>query len=163
MSDIHFDCPECGHNLVVDESGAGLAVPCPECSYVIKIPVPKKKRARNYIPPNQRPPNRKATSPQNSVQYCPNGHGLLEIWEGSPRCFVCGWPQKTVQTPRHSRSSSSSNAGAWAPLQILLGAILIILYIIVSVTSDEPITLSDDQKFLIQTHQLNQIQKSLKK
>ena len=40
MADINFDCPECRHNLEVDESGAGMTVPCPECSRPITIPFP---------------------------------------------------------------------------------------------------------------------------
>ena len=40
MADITFDCPQCGNNLVVDESGAGLSAPCPECSQIITIPSP---------------------------------------------------------------------------------------------------------------------------
>jgi DNA-directed RNA polymerase subunit RPC12/RpoP len=38
MADINFDCPACGHNLEVDERGAGMTVPCPECSKPIHIP-----------------------------------------------------------------------------------------------------------------------------
>lgn len=38
MSDINFNCPLCGHNLTVDENGAGLVVTCPECSKAIRIP-----------------------------------------------------------------------------------------------------------------------------
>lgn len=38
MSDINFYCPLCGHNLTVDENGAGLVVTCPECSKPIRIP-----------------------------------------------------------------------------------------------------------------------------
>lgn len=38
MPDINFDCPVCGHNLEVSEKGAGMTVPCPECSNTITIP-----------------------------------------------------------------------------------------------------------------------------
>jgi len=41
MADINFDCPHCGHNLDVNERGAGLTVACPECSKNIQIPVPE--------------------------------------------------------------------------------------------------------------------------
>ncbi len=40
MADINFDCPHCGHNLDVNERGAGLTVACPECSKNIEIPIP---------------------------------------------------------------------------------------------------------------------------
>ena len=38
MSDILFNCPECGHSLAVDSAGAGMLVPCPECQKQITIP-----------------------------------------------------------------------------------------------------------------------------
>lgn len=41
MADINFDCPHCGHNLAVDEEGAGITVPCPECSKTVEIPFPE--------------------------------------------------------------------------------------------------------------------------
>jgi DNA-directed RNA polymerase subunit RPC12/RpoP len=37
MSDISFNCPFCGHNLLVDRSGVGMTVPCPACSKTIII------------------------------------------------------------------------------------------------------------------------------
>ncbi len=39
-SDIVFDCPQCGHNLVVDYRAAGLQVPCPDCGSIIQAPIP---------------------------------------------------------------------------------------------------------------------------
>ena len=45
MALINFDCPECGHNLEVDEGGAGFIVKCPECSNPLQIPdLPKSRR-----------------------------------------------------------------------------------------------------------------------
>ena len=38
MSDIQFNCPECGHSLAVDSAGAGMLVQCPECQKQITIP-----------------------------------------------------------------------------------------------------------------------------
>ena len=38
MAFINFDCPDCGHNLEVDERGAGFIVKCPECQEPIQIP-----------------------------------------------------------------------------------------------------------------------------
>lgn len=47
MSLINFDCPECGHNLEVDEGGAGFIVKCPECGNPLQIPqLPKSHRIR---------------------------------------------------------------------------------------------------------------------
>lgn len=39
-TDIVFDCPHCGHNLVVDYRAAGLQVPCPSCGTIIQAPIP---------------------------------------------------------------------------------------------------------------------------
>ena len=40
-SDIVFDCPNCGHNLVVDYRAAGLQVPCSACGSIIQVPIPE--------------------------------------------------------------------------------------------------------------------------
>jgi predicted RNA-binding Zn-ribbon protein involved in translation (DUF1610 family) len=51
MSLINFDCPECGHNLEVDERGAGFIIKCPECGNPLQIPeLPKSRRYRRYVP-----------------------------------------------------------------------------------------------------------------
>ena len=38
MADVTFDCPECSHNLIVDEQATGMVVPCPECGTQIRVP-----------------------------------------------------------------------------------------------------------------------------
>ncbi len=38
MASIRFRCPHCGRKIEVDERGAGLEVPCPECAQMIIIP-----------------------------------------------------------------------------------------------------------------------------
>ena len=37
-NDISFSCPKCQQHLVVDEAGAGIQVPCPNCKTSITIP-----------------------------------------------------------------------------------------------------------------------------
>lgn len=50
MAFINFDCPECGHNLEVDERGAGFIIKCPECDHPLQIPeLPKSHRIRKSI------------------------------------------------------------------------------------------------------------------
>jgi predicted RNA-binding Zn-ribbon protein involved in translation (DUF1610 family) len=50
MSLINFDCPTCGHNLEVDEGGAGFIVKCPECGDPLQIPqLPKSHRIRKAV------------------------------------------------------------------------------------------------------------------
>ena len=45
MSDIQFNCPKCGHSLVVDAAGVGMSVPCPECNEPLVIPGPEEQAA----------------------------------------------------------------------------------------------------------------------
>ncbi len=50
MAWINFDCPECGHNLEVDEGGAGFIVKCPECSNPLQVPeLPRFRRIRKMV------------------------------------------------------------------------------------------------------------------
>jgi len=50
MSLINFDCPECGHNLEVDEGGSGFIVKCPECDNPLQVPdLPRSHRIRKTV------------------------------------------------------------------------------------------------------------------
>lgn len=40
-TDIVFDCPHCGHNLVIDYRGAGLQINCTECGQPVSVPIPE--------------------------------------------------------------------------------------------------------------------------
>ena len=39
-TDIVFDCPHCGKNLVIDYRGAGLQIRCSECGEPVLVPIP---------------------------------------------------------------------------------------------------------------------------
>ncbi len=39
-TDIVFDCPHCGHGLVIDYRGAGLVTNCTECGKPVQVPIP---------------------------------------------------------------------------------------------------------------------------
>ena len=39
-TDIVFDCPHCGKNLVIDYRGAGLQINCTECGEPVLVPIP---------------------------------------------------------------------------------------------------------------------------
>ena len=39
-TDIVFDCPHCGKNLVIDYRGAGLQISCSECGESVLVPIP---------------------------------------------------------------------------------------------------------------------------
>ncbi len=40
-SDIVFDCPYCGHGLVIDNRGAGLVITCTNCGEQVQVPIPE--------------------------------------------------------------------------------------------------------------------------
>ena len=40
MADLTFDCPACGHSLIVDAQAVGLVVACPECGTQLLVPNP---------------------------------------------------------------------------------------------------------------------------
>ncbi len=39
-TDIVFDCPYCGHGLVIDNRGAGLVITCANCGKPVQVPIP---------------------------------------------------------------------------------------------------------------------------
>ena len=39
-TDIVFDCPHCGKNLVIDYRGAGLQIKCSGCGESVLVPIP---------------------------------------------------------------------------------------------------------------------------
>ena len=39
-TDIVFDCPHCGKNLVIDYRGAGLQIDCTGCGESVLVPIP---------------------------------------------------------------------------------------------------------------------------
>ena len=39
-TDIVFDCPHCGKNLVIDYRGAGLEINCSQCGSSVLVPIP---------------------------------------------------------------------------------------------------------------------------
>ena len=39
-TDIVFDCPHCGKNLVIDYRGAGLQIDCTGCGEPVLVPIP---------------------------------------------------------------------------------------------------------------------------
>lgn len=39
-TDIVFDCPYCGHGLVIDNRGAGLVINCASCGKPVQVPIP---------------------------------------------------------------------------------------------------------------------------
>lgn len=44
MADISFSCSQCGKNLVIEETGAGLAIQCPNCNATLTVPAPSQEK-----------------------------------------------------------------------------------------------------------------------
>ena len=40
LTDIVFDCPNCGHSLAIDFRGAGLQIACVKCGSPVQVPIP---------------------------------------------------------------------------------------------------------------------------
>lgn len=51
-TDIVFDCPHCGHNLVIDYQGAGMIITCVECHNPVQVPIPEGMQLSDF---DQRP------------------------------------------------------------------------------------------------------------
>ena len=78
MSEIQFNCPECGHSLAVDSAGAGMLVPCPECQKQITIPAGPPSPppiGSNMTPPVMEKPNKKNRLPVIGLAL-----GILGLW-----------------------------------------------------------------------------------
>ena len=48
--DLNFQCPHCGQDLTVDDSGAGAEIECPSCESRIVVPSPEPNRSRVINP-----------------------------------------------------------------------------------------------------------------
>ncbi|MGO9609916.1 MAG: hypothetical protein ACLPT4_09795 [Verrucomicrobiia bacterium] len=49
--DIYFFCGSCGQHLVVDEAGAGLVIPCPNCAKDVTVPGQPEPKPTSPPPP----------------------------------------------------------------------------------------------------------------
>jgi len=75
MADILFTCPKCSKNLTIDDKGAGRAVKCPDCGYIIVVPRPEIFFDCPACNCNLSAPH----SPLDSVRDCPNCHEQLNV------------------------------------------------------------------------------------
>jgi predicted amidophosphoribosyltransferase len=89
--DITFNCPRCGQNLSVDETGAGMTLECPTCKGQIQIPRPAPPRVQASPPPPPVVPKSQVPLPSGLV-ICPTCKGTAS--READRCPHCGHPIK---------------------------------------------------------------------
>jgi hypothetical protein len=46
-----------------------------------------------YVPSGERS-DRAAPPTEDALGSCPRGHGKMRLWNGKPRCWTCGYPEK---------------------------------------------------------------------
>lgn len=97
-------CPECGDNQAVFRDSRGF-IACWKCDYREQEELMKKHDNTNDNLNN----NKVDSSRQlDKDEYCPHGHGKMQLWEGELRCWKCGYPDKKRST-NSKRSKNKSN------------------------------------------------------
>lgn len=103
-NDIVFDCPFCGHELVVSKKGAGLNVPCPECGKLVAVPA-LASVSSSWVPP---PPPSVASVPRTAspaASPCVAAPALaLPVLRAE--AVPCNPVNPVPQTPQHNRSNN---------------------------------------------------------
>ena len=111
--DIQFDCPRCGQNLAVDETGAGSTTDCPKCGHKITIPTRPDPSPRSTpsaplpVAPSPAPPKAPVANPSQRavsesalagwftflaiLNFIAGGWGLLLILAGNTAENQLGW------------------------------------------------------------------------
>ena len=78
--DITFACEKCGQEVVIDEAGAGIQVPCPSCGQLLIVPSQK--------------PRQRAPVATGRCSYCGE-----TIRTGAKVCRFCGRPLTSSAPP----------------------------------------------------------------
>ena len=112
--DIRFNCPECDNSLSVDEAGAGLVVPCPQCSKQIQIPFPQLDTSLILE-------KRTIGTTESSTKACNFcGETILVV---AKKCKHCGEmldQQKKKEIPQPTRVQYNRSTGTFTGTMILL-------------------------------------------
>ena len=120
MSDIQFNCPECGHSLAVDSAGAGMLVQCPECQKQITIPAaPQDKLGVRTPAPMASIPSR-SREPFMRMVIATIGCIFVSVGIFLP-CFRIKFPDRVASAPA---IMSVSNLGVGTTLTFLALSII---------------------------------------
>ena len=102
MPDIEFNCPHCKQSLAVEETGAGMAVPCPSCGQQVTVP----QSSRLSIPAR---PNLKQPATEFLPEKCPScGYAVPQ---GTHHCVKCGLNLNALEKFPTRPTASKSKQG----------------------------------------------------
>lgn len=138
--DIEFDCPNCGQNITVDESGEGVTFECPKCAQSLVVPSPKKikfscSKCRQHLSFNESGagkavhcpkcgqsltvPLASSTSSSTNLQDCPDcGRQVSKRAEACPHCGAPIASARTKVPPRVAAVptiTAPTTTRAWNP------------------------------------------------
>lgn len=126
MSDIQFNCPECGHSLAVDSAGAGMLVLCPECQKQITIPAaPPPTPSGSNTPPAVDKPSKKSRLPIIGLVLGILGFWFLGLWAAIPAVICSHIARARARKDPAGNSKGIATAGLvvgyMAVLTVLIG------------------------------------------
>ncbi|MBC8242901.1 MAG: hypothetical protein H8E20_00785 [Verrucomicrobia bacterium] len=99
MSDLNFNCPQCGQNLTTDESLTGSEIECPSCSKPIKIPSAGEEHVQIVEPETPAPPVTSEPEPKKlAVPVHEGGEELLKKESAKKKEEITGDGKICVKT-----------------------------------------------------------------
>lgn len=116
MSDIQFNCPECGHSLAVDSAGAGMLVLCPECQKQITIPAappppPPSPGSNNMVPRVVDAPSKKSRLPVIGLVLGILGLWFMGLWAAIPAVICAHIGKARVRKDQQGNGKGIATAG----------------------------------------------------
>lgn len=114
MSDITFQCPQCGSELTVDASAAGATAECPECSASITVPAaapaspapPDKKMIKD---PSRSSATSRAAAPPPSGSH--TQYKVIALSEGALGTIFLG--RSSIPTQKMEAALNREVANGW--------------------------------------------------
>ena len=112
MSDIQFNCPECGHSLAVDSAGAGMLVLCPECQKQITIPAaPPLAPGGSNTPPAVDKPSKMSRLPVIGLVLGILGLWFMGLWAAIPAVICAHIARKRALKSPTGQDKGIASAG----------------------------------------------------